>query len=73
MGDWLKIAFQKTVYVRAVKVALLVGTILVLINHGGTLLQGSFSGKKLFQIVLTYLVPYVVSTYVSVETVRHNQ
>ncbi|MCH6583534.1 MAG: nitrate/nitrite transporter NrtS [Proteobacteria bacterium] len=32
-----------------------------LINHGDTLLQGSFSAKTLFQITFTYLVPYGVS------------
>ncbi len=73
MGDWLKIAFRKTVYVRAIKVALVVGTILVLINHGDTLLQGTFSAKTLFQIALTYLVPYGVSTYANVQGIRKTQ
>lgn len=69
MGEWFKAAFQKTVYVRAMKIALFVGTILALINHGDTLLQSSLSAKTLFQIALTYLVPYVVSTSVSVQTI----
>jgi hypothetical protein len=73
MGDWLKIAFQRTVYVRAIKVALVVGTILALINHGDTLLQGALSAKALFQITLTYLVPYAVSTYANVEEIRNTQ
>lgn len=73
MHDWLKIALQKTVYMRAIRVALVVGTILALINHGDTLLQGSLSAKALFQIALTYLVPYGVSTYASVETIRNAQ
>jgi hypothetical protein len=73
MSDWLKMAFQKTVYVRAIKVALVVGTILVLINHGDTLLQGAFAAKTLFQMALTYLVPYAVSTYASVETIRNTK
>lgn len=73
MGAWLRLAFQETVYVRATKVALAVGTILALINHGDTLLQGIFSAKVFFQIALTYLVPYGVSTYVSVETIRNSK
>ncbi len=73
MGDWLKIAFQKTVYTRAIKVALVVGTILALINHGDTLLQGTFSAKALFQIALTYLVPYGVSTYANVQEIRNTK
>ncbi|MEE9595206.1 MAG: nitrate/nitrite transporter NrtS [Acidiferrobacterales bacterium] len=71
MSDWVKTAFQKTVYVHAIKVTLVVGTILALINHGDTLLEGSFSAKTLFQIALTYLVPYGVSIYASVEAIRN--
>ncbi len=73
MSDWLKMAFQKTVYTRAIKVALVVGTILALINHGDTLLQGTFSAKALFQIALTYLVPYAVSTYANVQEIRNTK
>ncbi len=69
MGEWLKAAFEKAVYVRAIKVALVVGIILAFTNHGDTLFQGSFSAKTLFQIALTYLAPYMVSTYVSVQTI----
>lgn len=73
MGDWLKMAFEKPVYTRAIKVALVVGTILTLINHGDTLLQGALSTKILFQIALTYLVPYAVTTYASVEAIRNRK
>ena len=73
MNNWLKIAFEKSVYTRAIKVALVVGTILALINHGDVLLQGTFATKTLFQIALTYFVPYAVSTYASVEAIRNGK
>ena len=45
----------------AFKVSIVVGTILVMINHGDLILSGTYPpyGK----IFLTYLVPFCVSTY----------
>ena len=48
---------------RAFRVALIVGTILNLINHYDLLLGQQLSIKELIQIVLTYIVPYFVSTH----------
>jgi len=55
---------------RAIKVALLVGTILVAINQGSALLAGQFSAALWLKIALTYLVPYCVSTYAAVQAIR---
>src|SRR5260370_1187973 len=46
---------------RSLGVALVVGTILNLINQGDTLISGQ--RPDLAKLVLTYVVPYVVSTY----------
>jgi hypothetical protein len=46
----------------AFKTALIVGTVLTAINQGDVLLHGAVSLVVLAKIVLTYLVPYVVST-----------
>lgn len=51
-----------TVVKRAVVVALIVGTLLNFINQGGNMLSGSVVWWKL---LLTYLVPYCVSSYSS--------
>ena len=60
---------------RAFKIALIVGTLLVLINHGPALLfdfSTSISEPaRLAQIVLTYFVPYGVSSYSSVAAKRN--
>ena len=45
----------------AIKVALVIGTILNLINQGGRLLDGLL--LSWFHVGLNYLVPYCVSSY----------
>jgi hypothetical protein len=45
----------------ALKVALVVGTILNFINQGGRLLDGL--QPSWFHVLMNYLVPYCVSTY----------
>jgi hypothetical protein len=48
---------------RAVYVALVVGTILTIINQGDVLLAGEITPLVIAKILLTYLVPYSVSTF----------
>ena len=47
--------------IRAFKVTVVVGTILVAINHGDVFLNGG--EINWFKIILTYMVPYAVATY----------
>ena len=47
----------------AVKVALCVGTVLFMLNHGNALLQGRMNQQRWISGVLTYLVPYCVSVH----------
>jgi hypothetical protein len=65
--------FRKPVVLTALKVALVVGTILALINHGPALLALELSRQQILQIALTYLVPYCVSTYSSVVMLQNQQ
>ena len=53
--------FARTNLVRALKVALVVGTLLIAINQGDQVLAGTV--PPLWKILLTYLVPYLVSSY----------
>jgi hypothetical protein len=48
---------------RAIKVALIVGTILAGINHVDVILTGQVTALVVAKIGLTYLVPFSVSTY----------
>jgi hypothetical protein len=47
----------------ALRVALVVGTILNLINHFDLLLGAPLTRTTLLQMCLTYVVPYCVSTH----------
>ena len=67
-SSWLRTALSPDIVRRSLKVALLVGTMLALINHGDRLLAGSVDGEAALKILLTYLVPYGVSTWASVQT-----
>lgn len=63
------LCFTKSIVKRAGITALIVGAILIAINHGDALLKGQFDNGRLFKIILTLFVPYVVSTVSSVSTV----
>ena len=67
---FLQIAADCSVMRRAFRIALVVGCVLALINHGDRLLTLSFDGMSIAKIALTFLVPYCVSTYSSVQAVR---
>jgi len=66
MRNWLQAAFEWSVVKRALTCALVVGTVLISINHGDAILDGDVSGGRLARMGLTVLVPYCVSTYSSV-------
>ncbi len=66
MREWFRVAADPMVVRRALGVAGVVGTILVVINHGSALLDGDITLTRTVQIVTTVLVPYCVSTYSSV-------
>lgn len=46
-----------------IKVALVVGSMLFLINHGNALTQGQMSRDRWISALLTYCVPYMVSIH----------
>ena len=67
---FIDLAVSSQVVRSAIKVSIVVGTILALINHGGGIARMSLSSDNLLQIFLTYLVPYCVSTYSSVRAIQ---
>jgi hypothetical protein len=69
MNVWFEIALQRDIWTRAIKIALVVGSVLMLINHGDVMLSSGLTPAALIKITLTYFVPYCVSTYSSVEAV----
>lgn len=73
MHDWISLALDRHIVRRAALCALIVGTILIAINHGDALLAGELSPRRALQMGLTVLVPYCVSTVSSVGAVRSLQ
>lgn len=61
---------ERDTLVRSVKTALVVGSILGLINHGPALLTGHFTSDQLAPLLLTYLVPFSVATYGQIQGKR---
>ena len=70
VGDWIGLALSPPVVRRALKFAVVVGAILITINHGDALLAGDLSGGRLAKMALTVCVPYLVSTFSSVAAMR---
>lgn len=69
MKNWLRTAIQKELVMRSLKVTVIVGTLLVAINQGDSLLTGTLPTDAIWKIPMTYCVPYCVSTYASVSAV----
>lgn len=64
------IARQRSVVMRAAKIAAVVGVILALINHGDSILGLRLTWGDGAKILLTFCVPYCVSTFSSVLAIR---
>ena len=61
--EWLRLAMEEGVPRRSFRVALVVGTVLNLINQGDALLGLGAVPVNWFKLALTYAVPYCVATY----------
>ena len=55
---------------RSAYTSLVVGTVLVLINQGGILVSGAWPPSLLWQIPLTYTVPFCVATWGAISNSR---
>jgi hypothetical protein len=64
-GFW-RHALAPSVVRRALGYAVVVGAVLIAINHGDALVRGEWSGTRWLKMGLTVLVPYCVSTLSSV-------
>ena len=56
---WIDSALMPT----AIRVALVVGTFLFILNHGSALLEGKMNRDRWLAGLVTYLVPYTVSMH----------
>lgn len=69
-ASWLHLATRPSVVRRGVMYALIVGAILITINHGDAILRGQVTTGRVLKMGLTVIVPYVVSTLSSVGALR---
>lgn len=63
---YYQLATEKSTIQRALRVSMLVGIILNLINHPEIFISFSFDDLHMGRVLLTFLVPFLVSTYSSV-------
>ena len=70
MASFLELAGRPPVVRRALGFAVVVGAILIAINHGDALARGELDTTRLLKMGLTVLVPYCVSTLSSVGALR---
>jgi hypothetical protein len=67
---FLALATQRAVVRRALGFAVVVGSVLIAINHGDAILAGEVGSDRWLKMGLTVLVPYAVSTLSSVSAMR---
>jgi len=73
MRAWIALSFSRAVVRRAVLYAMVVGAVLIAINHGDAVLRGEIDVAQLLKMGLTVMVPYSVPTLSSVSAIRSHQ
>jgi len=58
-----ELLFYRKSFLRALTISAIIGTLLIIINQGDLILLGKF--PPIWKVVLTYLVPFSVSSYSS--------
>ena len=67
------IAFRKDVFLRAFKMALIVGIVLAIINHGDHIFLGTMTVTNWTKTLITFCVPFCASTVSSVLVIKKEQ
>jgi hypothetical protein len=68
-----RLAFDRAVVRRALRIAAVVGAVLIAINHGDRIVSGTVDARALLKMGLTVVVPYLVSTVSSVGAMRERR
>jgi class 3 adenylate cyclase len=71
--SWLETAKERHVIRRALLTSLIVGTVLTVVNHGNAIFGAGIPTDRLWQVVLTFVVPLAVSTIASVAAIGRHQ
>lgn len=70
---FLKNFFRRETVLRAIRVALVIGPILIIINHHDQLLELDLTPRLVLKCILTFFVPYCVSAYSSARAYTSEQ
>ena len=68
-----EIVTRTDVILRALKMASVVGVVLAIINHGDHILLGTMTVTNWIKVLVTFCVPFCVSTISSVLAIRREQ
>jgi hypothetical protein len=71
--EWFGIAVSPRVMRRSACYAIVVGSLLILINHGACILDEMYTPECFLQSILSVIVPYIVVTVSSVQATISNQ
>jgi len=69
-AGWVSLATRGDIVQRSLRLAAVIGSVLVAINYADRLFAGALAGTDWIKIGLTYCVPYCVTTFASVSTLR---
>ena len=72
-AKYFAIATSTSVMKRSTCYAIVVGSLLILINHGGCVLDNVYDHKCFMQSILSVIVPYMVVTFSSVQATISNE
>ncbi|WP_170605517.1 nitrate/nitrite transporter NrtS [Ruegeria arenilitoris] len=73
MAKFLNLAIQPSVMRRAGRIALIIGSVFFLINYADKLIAGTITRPEIIKAMVSYCVPYCVSTYSSVMAVIESE
>ena len=69
----IEIVTRTDVLLRALKMAFIVGIVLAIINHGDHIFLGTMTVTNWTKILITFCVPFCVSTVSSVLAIKKEQ
>jgi hypothetical protein len=70
LKEWVELCCVRHIMWRGLKYAVVVGTILLAINHGDAVLSGELTADRWVRMALTAVVPYWVSVFSSAGALR---
>ena len=61
---------ERTTLLFSIKITLVVGTLLAVINDGQAIVTGHFTSDRILPLLLTYCVPFAVAMYSQIQSKR---